>query len=350
MTYAENMGLRPIVKWWLVAGLAMILFQVVIGGVTRLTGSGLSITKWDIVTGAVPPLTETAWTEAFDLYKQTPQYAKINAGMSMGDFKFIYFWEWFHRLWARWMGLVFLFPFLFFLKKGWLSRRLFRRLLGVVGLAAVVACFGWIMVASGLVNRPWVNAYKLTLHLSLALLTFSYLLWATFEAFFPNLKPVENESIRRFSVWLTALACGQIVLGGVMSGMKAGLFYPTWPTMRGEWLPGPLLDGSNWRVAHLIDYDTNSFMPALVQFSHRGVAYLLAAMAVFFYFKALKINGLRREGGMLLAALAIQVLLGILTLINCFGKVPVGLGACHQAWAVVFLTACLWANFRLSRR
>ncbi len=349
MSYVENDQIRPVVKWWLVAGLAMIFMQVVIGGVTRLTGSGLSITKWEIVTGTLPPIGETAWNEAFDAYKMTPQYAKINAGMALPDFKFIYFWEYFHRLWARSMGLVFLFPFLFFWAKGWFSRRLFLRMLGVVGLAALVAAFGWIMVASGLVKRPWVNAYKLTLHLGLALLTFSYLLWATFEAFRPNLQRIENQPIRRFSLWVSILVCLQILVGGVMSGMKAGLFYPTWPTMRGEWAPGQILDGSQWRVSNIIDYDTNLFMPALVQFLHRGLAYILTALVIVFFFKTLKISALRMEGRLLLAALSVQVLLGIFTLINCFGSVPVGLGVCHQGWAVVLLSGCLWVNFRLKK-
>lgn len=349
MRYVENGQIRRAVKWWLVAGLVMIFFQIIIGGVTRLTGSGLSITKWEIVTGTLPPLGETAWNEAFDAYKMTPQYAKINQGMALGDFKFIYFWEYFHRLWARSMGFVFLFPFLFFWKKGWLSRRLFFRLLGVVGLAAVVATFGWIMVASGLVNRPWVNAYKLTLHLSLALLTFGYLLWATFEAFRPNVQRIENQRLARFSRWLTVLVSLQIMIGGVMSGMKAGLFYPTWPTMRGEWLPGPLLDGANWRLAHLIDYDTHPFMAALVQFSHRGLAYILTILVVIFFIKTLKVNALRTEGWLLLGAVSVQVLLGIFTLINCLGTVPVGLGVCHQGWAVVLLSGCLWVNYRVRR-
>jgi heme a synthase len=165
-------------KWittWLFIGVVMVFFQILLGGITRLTGSGLSITRWEIVTGTVPPLNATEWQEAFDLYKETPQYQQINAGMSLSQFKFIFFWEYLHRLWARTMGFVFLFPFIFFLWRRSLSKEILRRLLVVVILAAVAALFGWIMVASGLINRPWVNAYKLTVHLCLGISLFIFL-------------------------------------------------------------------------------------------------------------------------------------------------------------------------------
>ena len=167
-------------KWlviWLAAGLLMVFVQILVGGVTRLTGSGLSITRWEIVTGTIPPLNEVQWEEAFDLYKLTPQYQKINQGMEMSEFKYIFFWEYFHRLWARTMGFVFLIPFLFFLWKGSIRKETLRNLGVVVSLAAAAALFGWIMVASGLINRPWVNAYKLTFHLGLGISLFIYLFY-----------------------------------------------------------------------------------------------------------------------------------------------------------------------------
>jgi len=164
--FTSHKEISRIVKIWLIIGLVMIFFQVVIGGITRLTGSGLSITKWEIVTGTIPPLNSADWEEAFDLYKATPQYKQINKGMSMSEFKFIYFWEFIHRLWARTMGFVFLFPFLFFLGTQRFSKKLFKQLIVVFLLAALVASLGWIMVASGLRDLPWVSPYKLTLHLS----------------------------------------------------------------------------------------------------------------------------------------------------------------------------------------
>jgi Uncharacterized protein required for cytochrome oxidase assembly len=184
--YADDHQVPRAVKLWLLTGLAMIFMQIVIGGVTRLTGSGLSITRWEIVTGAVPPLSEADWQEAFDLYKQTPQYQKINEGMDIGAFKFIYFWEYFHRLWARLMFFVFVFPFAWFLWRGMMARRLVPRLLVVVALAGLEGFFGWAMVASGLIKRPWVNAYNLTLHLCMALVIFAYLMWTAFIAYRPQ--------------------------------------------------------------------------------------------------------------------------------------------------------------------
>ena len=147
----------------------MVFIQILLGGITRLTGSGLSITRWEIVTGTIPPLNQVDWNEAFDLYKATPQYQKINEGMSLDRFKFIFFWEYFHRVWARLMGFVFLIPFIIFLVRKSLSQKLIKRLIVVIAIAAAAAVFGWIMVASGLIHRPWVNAYKLTIHLSLGI-------------------------------------------------------------------------------------------------------------------------------------------------------------------------------------
>ncbi|MCB0662592.1 MAG: COX15/CtaA family protein, partial [Saprospiraceae bacterium] len=241
---ALKKGYPTIVKAWLIIGLFMLVMQVVIGGITRLTGSGLSITKWEIVTGAMPPLNEAAWMSEFDLYKATPQYQKINEGMSLSEFKFIYFWEYLHRLWARTMGFVFLIPFLIFWRKGYIDKPLMKRLGIVVLLAAIVAAFGWIMVASGLVDRPWVNAYKLTLHLSLALVVFGYLLWTTFFTYdTPKAASWVTEDLKGGINILFGLVIIQIMLGGLMSGMHAALVYPTWPLMHDSFLPGLIFEG-----------------------------------------------------------------------------------------------------------
>ncbi|MCB0588083.1 MAG: COX15/CtaA family protein, partial [Phaeodactylibacter sp.] len=235
-TTNEMKGKRypSVVKAWLVIGLFMIFMQVVVGGITRLTGSGLSITKWEIVTGTLPPLTAQHWEEAFNMYKATPQYAKINQGMTMSEFKFIYFWEYIHRLWARLMGFVFIIPLAIFWARGMVDRPLLKRLGVVFLLAALVASFGWIMVASGLIERPWVNAYKLTMHLSLALILFSYLLWTTFKTFQPRRPVLHSGLLKKAANAITVVVALQIVLGGIMAGTKAGLFYPTWPDMNGE--------------------------------------------------------------------------------------------------------------------
>ncbi|MCB9272851.1 MAG: COX15/CtaA family protein [Lewinellaceae bacterium] len=337
------------VKVWLGVGLFMIFMQVVIGGVTRLTGSGLSITKWEIVTGSIPPLNAHAWDEAFALYRATPQYEKINQDMTIGEFKFIYFWEYFHRLWARLMGFVFIIPLGIFLARGMVDKVLLRRLGVVFLLAALVASFGWVMVASGLVNRPWVNAYKLTMHLSLALLLYSYLLWVTFRAVQPGKQGINNILLKRGALAIALVAAVQIILGGIMSGMKAGLFFPTWPDMNGEWVPSVLLKASNWNVDNFVEYDAHLFMPALIQLLHRSMAYLLVALVLWFFYKSTRQKAARPPRlplYLLVSMLIIQALLGIFTLINCVGAVPVGLGVMHQAGAILFLSVTLYVNYQ----
>lgn len=338
------------VQVWLIIGLIMIFVQVVVGGITRLTGSGLSITKWEIVTGTLPPLNAVQWEEAFDLYKATPQYQKINEGMTMGQFKFIYFWEYIHRLWARTMGFVFIIPFLYFWRKKLLDPPLMRRLGIVVLLAAVVASFGWIMVASGLVNRPWVNAYKLTMHLSLALILFGYLLWTTLRVIQPEKAVINSNLLKTGALFVLVVLALQIILGGVVSGMRAALFYPTWPDMNGAFLPAVLLDGSQWNYSNFVNYDSTPFMSALIQFLHRGTAYILTGFGAWYIYKGLSVNtpqpfrnGLYALGIMLV----IQISLGIFTLLYSVGTIPVSLGVLHQAGALVLLGIALFVNYQL---
>lgn len=352
--FAQDTRIAPAVKIWLIAGLLMILIQIALGGITRLTGSGLSITRWEIVTGTLPPLSEAAWQEAFDLYRQTPQYHKINQGMTLDAFKFIFFWEYFHRLWARLMFFVFVIPFCWFLYRGMFSRRLLPRLLIVVGLAGLEGFFGWIMVASGLIKRPWVNAYNLTLHLTMAIVIFSYLLWTTFIAYQPN--DVRRSGCGKwgagFSWTMIGVAFVQIALGALMSGSKAGLSYPTWPDMHGAYLPGVLLDPANWISENFTNYDSDIFMPTLIQFLHRNTAYLLSILIIYFVWKTgkgePKTSSLRLGNTALLVMLSVQILLGIFTLINCNGSIPVTLGVLHQAGAIVLLGILLFVTYQLS--
>ena len=339
-----------IVRAWLAIGVFMVFMQVIIGGITRLTGSGLSITEWEIVTGTLPPLNAVEWELEFEKYQETPQYEKINKGMSMSDFKFIFFWEYFHRLWARTMGFVFIIPFFIFLRKGWLAKPLIRKLLVVVVMAAVVASFGWIMVASGLIERPWVNAYKLTLHLSLALVLFGYLLWITFESFQPEKTLISNSKLKQFALIITITICVQIMLGGLMSGMKAGMVYPTWPDMNGKAIPNEVFHSEMWNVDNFVNYDSSIYMPTLVQILHRSVAYILTAMILMFFIRAKNINiePFKRSSQLLITMLIIQFLLGILTIIGCKGTIPVGLGSLHQGGAIILLSIALFINYQLS--
>lgn len=340
------MSVHPWVSRWLFLGVLLILVQVFIGGVTRLTGSGLSITKWEIVQGAIPPMSHTEWTEEFELYKQTPQYHKINKGMSLSDFKFIYFWEYFHRLWARMMGFVFLFPVLFFFIKGWIPKWLIPRLVTIFLLAGLVGSFGWIMVKSGLVNRPWVNAYKLTLHFSFALICLGYVFWTGLKTLFPERQPMTQ--MRSSSLLLFGLVCFQLILGGLMSGMKAGLLFPTWPDMNGTFIPESLLDPSVWSITAFLEYDTNPAVPTLVQFLHRMTAYLVLLLSIFFVIRLNRTTQdvlFKRGGAFLLIILGVQIVLGVLTLINSIGLIPLWLGVFHQAVAVILLCNVLFLVF-----
>ena len=338
-----------LVRNWLWIGVFMITIQVMIGGITRLTGSGLSITKWEIALGTFPPSSETSWNDAFDLYKETPQYHKINKGMSLSDFKFIYFWEYFHRLWARTLGFVFFIPFCWFWYKGMIRKSLMKDLIIIVLLGMLVGVFGWIMVASGLINRPWVNAYKLTLHLNLAFLVYAYLFWTTLKVTFPDRKAAIIKSTNSIR-WVSGLLVVQLILGGIVSGMKAGLWFPTWPLMNGVYIPEELLQKELWTSRNFIEYDTHTFAAALFQFLHRNVAYILLVAGIFLYIKISRLIGKRRlfkNATMLfIACLFFQLTLGILTVIHCKGSLPLLLGVLHQLGAIALISSVIYLNFR----
>jgi len=326
------------VRTWLLAGVVMVLFQILLGGITRLTGSGLSITRWEIVTGTLPPLSSADWEQAFDDYRQTPQYQKINQGMSLGQFKFIYFWEYFHRLWARSMGLVFLFPFLVFLARGWLSRRLLKRLALVILLASLAAVFGWIMVDSGLKDRPWVNAYKLTIHLLLGTSLFLTLFYTWIrERHLEDL--AASRVLRRGIRLLIGLTVVQLAFGGFMAGMKASLLYPTWPAYHGDWIPPIILDGSHWNTDNFLLYDKSGFMPALVQFVHRNLAYMILVIVVWYcirWYQYFTKGPLAPALG-LVGIIIVQITLGILPLIGSIGEIPLWFGVLHQGFGILLL-------------
>ena len=330
--------ISPWISRWLLAGIVMVFFQILLGGITRLTGSGLSITKWEIVTGTLPPVNDDSWNEEFDKYKLTPQYQKINAGMSLSDFKFIFFWEYFHRLWARLIGFVFVLPLCVFLLRGMVSKGLLKKLGILFVLGVSVASMGWIMVASGLINRPWVNAYKLSLHLGLAIIVWSYLLWI-----YLSVSDLQERRSNRSSLffYLVLFCFVQVLLGGVMSGMKAGLLYPTWPKMGNEWFPSVLLEKDNWSLDHFVQYDKYVTLAALTQFVHRTVAYVLALLIFYVFFR--KVNKSIYVGLSVSATYSpvvlvlVQIVLGILTVINCTGSIPLLWGVLHQGTGVLLL-------------
>jgi heme a synthase len=350
---STDLPYQGLVKSWLLIGLFMVAGQILIGGITRLTGSGLSITRWEIVTGTLPPVNDTQWLQAFDLYKETPQYRLINQGMSLSEFKYIYFWEYVHRLWARSMGLMFLIPFLYFIWKRALTRKMVVKLLGLFALAALTASFGWIMVASGLVQRPWVNAYKLGIHL---LLGFSVFIWL-FHIWYSYIRISGlrgwDPPAGMVSGWLVTLIVVQVFVGGLVSGMKAGHAFPSWPLYNGEWLPGILLDTSHWRWSAFVEYDDSSFMMAFGQFFHRSLAYLIVLITVGLVWRVRKygvwFSGLSRWSLGLGGLVAIQVCLGVYTLLGFRTGTPVELAAIHQFMGLMVLTAFfhMWYHQRI---
>ena len=347
-THPGRSRYAPAVRIWLVVGLLMVVGQIVIGGITRLTESGLSITEWKPLSGAMPPLNAADWAVEFEKYQESPQYAKIFADISLSDFKFIYFWEWFHRQWARTMGLVFVVGFVLFWRRGYLDPPLMRRLGVVVLLAALAASFGWIMVASGLIDRPWVNAYKLTLHLALGITLFSYLLWVTLKVIQPRAQGFPQLKVNGL-LWSVNILLGvQLLLGGVMSGARAALPYPTWPDMNGELLPDVLRDGSAWTVENLVYYEGSLFQPALTQLLHRSTAYGLAIMVLYFVYRCWRAGQatvLARTNTLLISLLITQVGLGIATVVSSIGQVPVGLGVAHQFTAIALVATVVYLNY-----
>lgn len=338
------------VRGWLILGLVMLIGQVVLGGITRLTGSGLSITSWDIITGVIPPLSEADWIEAFNLYKQTPQYHKINSTIDMDYFKFIYFWEYFHRLWVRSLGFIFLIPFIFFLMKKKIDWYLSKRLLVVVILTALTASAGWIMVASGLIDRPWVNAYKLTIHWMMAM----FVIWAMVRtvADVYGMNTAHFKINRGFVRFILGLTLVQLAFAGLMAGMRAGLYYPSWPDMNGEFIPSVLMDSTHWTWANLINYDSYLFAPALVQFTHRILAYLLfvfVAILFFNYRNKVSLNSLKWLQATFYLII-LQMVLGVLTVINVEGKIPLTLGVLHQLVGLLYFITLLFFKYDLRKR
>jgi len=328
----------------------MLIGQVVLGGITRLTGSGLSITRWDIVSGVIPPLNAAQWEEAFNLYKQTPQFLKINRYFSLEDFKFIYFWEYAHRLWVRILGFIFLIPFIVFILRKQINFYLIKRLFVVVLFTALTASAGWIMVQSGLVDRPWVNAYKLTLHFILAVLSISAMVKTLADVYGYKNKNTTTNS--RFIFVIIAITFIQMLFAGLMSGMKAGLFYPSWPDMNGHFIPDVLLNGLNYNWTNLTNYDKFVFAPALVQFTHRILAYILLLLTAYMFFKNRSIY--HRTAKFWLDAsfglVLLQILLGILTLLNVEGGIPLLYGVLHQLVGILFFISLLFLFFALRKK
>jgi cytochrome c oxidase assembly protein subunit 15 len=330
------------VRLWLLTVAALIALMVVVGGATRLTESGLSIVEWKPVTGALPPLTAAQWTAAFEAYKTIPQYHALNAGMSLSQFKTIFWWEWSHRLLGRVIGMVYLLPFLFFLWRGALGAELKRRLWVIFGLGALQGAVGWWMVASGLSERIEVSHYRLATHLALALLIYASIVW-TLRRLGAREPLAVSARLRITSVVLIAVTFVQLYLGALVAGLRAGLVYNTWPLIDGAFIPdGARLwfDAPWWR--NLFDNTLT------VQFEHRMTAYALFVLALLHAVDALRSSRAALPGALwLVAAIALQATLGILTLLN---QVPIHLALSHQAVAIAVLTLAVMQAERLAPR
>ena len=322
------------VALWLLIVAALIFAMVVLGGVTRLTHSGLSMVEWRPLTGWLPPFGEAAWQAAFEHYKQYPEYRKINLGMSLAAFKGIFWFEYAHRVLGRLIGIAFALPFLYFLLRRRLEPGLTPKLVLMLVLGGLQGLLGWYMVMSGLVDRPDVSQYRLTAHLGFAVVVYGYVLWTALGLLFaPEGAPA---GLRRAMFLVATLVFLVMLSGGLVAGLDAGFSYNTFPLMNGDWVAAEAFSEEPW----LRDLFEN---PASVQFEHRLLA-LVAALAVIALWIAARPARLPRRAGLavhaLLAALVAQVTLGVLTLVYV---VPVALAAAHQAGAMVLISVAVVA-------
>src|SRR5450432_2240504 len=304
------------VATWLLIGVGMLVIQVLLGGITRLTESGLSITEWKPITGALPPLNDAAWQAEFDKYKLTDQFKYLHQHFFLSDFKFIFFWEWFHRLWARLMSVVFLVGFVVLLYKRKLKSELITPLLILFLLGLLQAAVGWIMVASGLTGDAlYVKPTKLALHFILAIGLISYAFWFSLKLLFPVTRIRNARTLRGFAIGLLVLVFFQLLYGALMAGNKAAAVAPTWPGINGDWIPANLFG----RTPVFVNFVGNKI---LIHFIHRNLAYLILLGISFWTLGLFRSGIIRHQRGWLMLPLYLvflQILLGILALITSPG-------------------------------
>ncbi|MBL4867337.1 MAG: COX15/CtaA family protein [Pseudomonadales bacterium] len=320
---------------WLLFCAGAIFCMVILGGATRLTHSGLSMVEWKPVVGVIPPLGESAWQETFEKYKQFPEYKSVNLHMSLKDFKSIFYFEYFHRLLGRLIGVLFLLPFLYFLARGMIKKPLIPRLIVMFILGGLQGVLGWYMVKSGLVKDPQVSQYRLTAHLAAAVAIYVYILWVAFGLLSINNVVTSFRRLYQYGVGLVALIILMIISGGFVAGTRAGLAYNTFPLMNGDFIPPNLYT--------LEPYWLNLFENiTTIQFNHRMIAYLLILVIppfCVFVRQATATRRCQRAAGFFMAMLAIQVTLGVSALLT---SVPVFLGVAHQGGAILLLTVALF--------
>ncbi|HEY0148893.1 MAG TPA: COX15/CtaA family protein [Allosphingosinicella sp.] len=325
---------------WLLAVAALVLLMIVVGGVTRLTESGLSIVRWEPVSGAIPPLGEEAWAAEFAEYRRSPQYQQVNAGMTLAEFKTIFFWEYAHRLLGRLIGLAFALPLLWFAVKRAIPRGYGWKLVALLALGGLQGAIGWWMVASGLVDVPEVSHIRLAVHLLTAFAIFGGLVWVALDlkglAVDPAARPARMPTL---GIWVLSLLALQFLFGAYIAGLEAGFAYSSWPKMGDEWFPS----GAPMLEPFLRNFVDN---PIVVQFVHRWLAFVFAAAALLLSRTAWR-RGFRLEAAAVVAAVGVQILLGIATLLT---GVQLEIAAAHQGMAALVLAVVLVAGHRLGER
>lgn len=320
---------------WLISGVVLIGLMVVIGGITRLTQSGLSMVEWKPIMGTLPPLTAEAWNEAFDLYKQSPEFKHYNSDFTLSDFKSIFFWEYLHRLLGRLIGLVFIIPFIWFWTKGYFSDKLKNQTIIILIWGAFQGVLGWLMVKSGLVDNPHVSHYRLAAHLVTAIGLMSYIFWVALPLKVKKTPIANSVSIYKAIKAFIVLVFIQLVYGAFVAGLKAGLMYNTFPKMDAGWIPAEtsfVLD----RFGLMAFFESGG----LVQFVHRIIAYIVFGFAIYLFVQLKGIDKtLSRPIKLLLLFICIQITLGIITLLYA---VPVTMGVLHQFGALLVLLCAVY--------
>lgn len=310
---------RKLVAAWLLIGVGMTVIQIALGGITRLTGSGLSITQWDVITGTLPPLNNQQWMAEFEKYKQTPQFHLLNFDFTLADFKKIFFWEWFHRVWARSIGMVFAIGFIWFLVKKHFKKEMITPLLMLFVLGALQGAIGWIMVASGLTgDAVYVKPTRLALHFIFALGLLCYCFWFALQLLVPAQQRIQNKGLRQWNIGILLILVVQLLYGALMAGHKAATASPTWPSINGQWIPDHLLKEESFAL-NLVD---NTIW---IHFVHRGLAYLLLVLVTWWTVRLSRIampSLPQKLKWLPLCIVSIQVLLGIASVLTSTGIVP----------------------------
>lgn len=331
------------VIYWLLTGCTLIFIMVVVGGITRLTHSGLSISNYKLISGTIPPMNDTEWEAAFDLYKQYPEYQKLNNTFDLEDFKDIYFWEWFHRVIGRFIGVVFLIPFLYFLLKKQLTKATIKKCVVLLCLGGFQGFLGWYMVKSGLVDRPDVSHYRLAMHLTTAFITFAYTFWVALDLIYPTRKEI-NKKFRNLIRFGLVILIVQIIWGAFVAGLDAGWIHNHWPLMNdGKLIHETVTIEQNPVWKNFVEGKSG------VQFVHRYLAYIVVAVIGVIWWKSRKmvLTGLQQKGiQVLLGLVLLQFILGVFTLIL---RVPVILGVLHQVVAFFLLAAMAYTLHRFSK-